>query len=335
VTDFDSAWLEAQNVGTLLGAERGRVLWDAVQETAHIAAAMAELGVYKGGSALLLHRAAPERPLYLFDTFAGHPAGDRSHDDAAAHPAGRFADTDAAAVASLFPGHRVTIVAGPFPPLGSQVWRHLPAWSFVHVDCDLYDSVRAALSTWDQLREGGIMVFDDYGFPDCPGAKRAVDEFFAERQDVSGRALKTGQYLARKIHKAAPRATIPTPLAQGVPMTTHTQWIPITSDGAAPVPGFKCDGCGQVRWGAAPPTEPCELCVSAPAPVSASSSSSTPFDNQGSVIPLTPPPPEGGGPAEPQPATASADQPVSKPGQVESAPPKPASRIPGLSKDAT
>ena len=36
------------------------------------------------------------------------------------------------------------------------------------------------------------MVFDDYGFPTCPGAKAAVDEFFHGRKEVP-LVLPTGQ----------------------------------------------------------------------------------------------------------------------------------------------
>jgi O-methyltransferase len=41
---------------------------------------------------------------------------------------------------------------------------------------------------------GGVMVFDDYGFPSCKGAKKAVDEFFKEKPDI-GLYLQTGQYI--------------------------------------------------------------------------------------------------------------------------------------------
>ena len=36
------------------------------------------------------------------------------------------------------------------------------------------------------------MIFDDYGFPTCPGARQAVDEFFADKREVPF-VLPTGQ----------------------------------------------------------------------------------------------------------------------------------------------
>ena len=177
MTDFDSAWLEAQTAGTLLGAERGRVLWDALQERAALVGEVLELGVYKGGSALLLHRAAPTRQLHLFDTFSGHPVHDGQHDDPHAHPAGRFADTNVNEVAALFRGAPVAIHRGVFP-FSAQYWHPAPALVVAHIDADLYDSIRAACELlWPWVVPGGVMIFDDYGFPDCQGAKRAVDEY--------------------------------------------------------------------------------------------------------------------------------------------------------------
>lgn len=39
------------------------------------------------------------------------------------------------------------------------------------------------------------MVFDDYGFPTCPGARKAVDEFFADKRETPI-VLPTGQAVA-------------------------------------------------------------------------------------------------------------------------------------------
>jgi Macrocin-O-methyltransferase (TylF) len=51
--------------------ENARVL-----ETEHVAGSIAELGVYKGTTAKLLHELLPGRTLWLFDTFEGFDARD-------------------------------------------------------------------------------------------------------------------------------------------------------------------------------------------------------------------------------------------------------------------
>jgi len=42
------------------------------------------------------------------------------------------------------------------------------------------------------------MIFDDYGFPTCPGAQQAVDEFFEDKPEVP-LVLTTGQALVFKL----------------------------------------------------------------------------------------------------------------------------------------
>ncbi len=68
-------------------------------------------------------------------------------------------------------------------------------FALVHVDVDLYEPTLAAFEFfYPRLVPGAVMICDDYGFASCPGARRAVDEFFAGRADVpielpSGQAL--------------------------------------------------------------------------------------------------------------------------------------------------
>ena len=71
--------------------------------------------------------------------------------------------------------------------------------ALAHVDVDIYRSV------WDccefiypRLQVGGAMVFDDYGFPTCPGARKAVDEFFRNKPETPI-ILGTGQALAIRL----------------------------------------------------------------------------------------------------------------------------------------
>lgn len=54
-------------------------------------------------------------------------------------------------------------------------------FALLHVDVDLYQPTRDALEFfWPRLSPGGMVVCDDYGSAKCPGAKRALDEFFAD-----------------------------------------------------------------------------------------------------------------------------------------------------------
>ena len=61
----------------------------------NIPGAFAELGVYKGESAAVLHHMAPGRKFHLFDTFSGFPPSDLAHEtgEAATYTPDRFSDT--------------------------------------------------------------------------------------------------------------------------------------------------------------------------------------------------------------------------------------------------
>jgi hypothetical protein len=161
-----------------------------------IEGARAEVGVYRGATALLLAHAARARDpayrgrdLYLLDSFAGasesgaadlipvrEPGGAaRMH---AFFPAG-VSDTSPELVRGFFREFpEVEIVEGWIP----QVFASLPQtrWAFVHLDVTLHDPTLAALEYFHpRLARGGVIVVDGYGSPFCPGLKRAWDAYCA------------------------------------------------------------------------------------------------------------------------------------------------------------
>lgn len=146
---------------------------DSMLEVARLAppGAFAELGVYRGGSAMRLAEICRARggwPLFLFDTFTGIPFKGEFDD----HRVGDFCDTSVDLVRSRVPD--ATIIAGVFPE--SLVGLDVPPLAFVHVDADQYASVRAALEHFPALMvRGGLLLVDDY---QClNGATMAVNEW--------------------------------------------------------------------------------------------------------------------------------------------------------------
>lgn len=66
-------------------------------------------------------------------------------------------------------------------------------FSFVHIDLDLYQPIIDSLRFfYPRMIKGGIIILDDYGFLDWPGAKKATEEFM---QEVSSNLIRlpTGQ----------------------------------------------------------------------------------------------------------------------------------------------
>lgn len=142
--------------------------------------AIAELGVYRGRTARLLHHYFPDRPLHLFDTFQGFSKKDI---DAERKTTGlnvdenHFADTNVEKVLShINPlNDRVKVFPGYFP---DSITRDIEGelYALVHLDADLYEPTLNGLKHfYDRLSKGGFVIVHDYNA--WPGARKAVDEF--------------------------------------------------------------------------------------------------------------------------------------------------------------
>jgi O-methyltransferase len=112
----------------------------------------------------------------LFDTFAGMPDTHPVHDF---HQRGDFADTSLAAVQAFLSDCRnMSFYPGFFPATADPAKDE--TFSLVHVDVDIYESVKTSCEFFfPRMARGGVMVFDDYGMLTCAGAKLALDEFCA------------------------------------------------------------------------------------------------------------------------------------------------------------
>ncbi len=85
-----------------------------------------------------------------------------------------------------------------FPDVASR------RFAFVHIDVVRYQPIRDSfLFFFPRLVPGGVMVFDDYGYTQFPGAKKAVDECRQHFGDPFFITLPSGQ--AFLIKNAAPK----------------------------------------------------------------------------------------------------------------------------------
>ncbi|MEA2378916.1 MAG: O-methyltransferase [Thermoleophilaceae bacterium] len=170
-----------------LGLAAQRVLDERVE------GAFAEVGVWRGETSSLLHRLAPERRLYLFDTFTGFPDADLPPGATDA----RFRDTSEQAVRRrVGPSQNVVLRPGYVPE--TLVGLEDERFAFVLLDLDLIEPTRASLEFfYPRLSAGGYLVMHDYNNPESDWAcKRAFDAFLADRPeqlvelgDVWGSAL--------------------------------------------------------------------------------------------------------------------------------------------------
>jgi len=180
---------------TLVDRKRLFMLYQLVRQTASLEGSLAECGVFRGGSALLFGKLKPTaKKLYLFDTFGGMPATDAKKD---VHRLGDFSDTSLKHVQNILQGcSNVEFRQGFFPE--TAVGLEAERFSMAHCDMDIHSSVlEFCRFFYPRLVPGGVLIFDDYGFPSCPGAKAAVREFCAS-QGVFEVYLPTGQALIWK-----------------------------------------------------------------------------------------------------------------------------------------
>ncbi len=159
---------------TLVDYPRLEKIINYVNSTNSLPGDIAEVGVYKGGTARLITQSTGKK-VFLFDTFDGMP--DVSDKDL--HHKGDFADTSISHVDSLLTGH-YALYKGIFPRQNAE-YVEFRKFSFVHLDVDIYDSVKECLEFFvPRMVKGGVILLDDYLEPNCPGAKLATDEFCAK-----------------------------------------------------------------------------------------------------------------------------------------------------------
>jgi O-methyltransferase len=180
---------------TLVSEDRCYILASLASQALQLGGEFWECGVYKGGTAMLLAgRLFPSGAhLRLFDTFEGMPETDAVKD---LHKAGDFSDTSLEGVRSRVRGDFVHFHKGLIPETFSGL--ESTRIAFAHVDVDIHSAILACCDfIFPRLCVGGFMVFDDYGFPTCPGARAAVDEFFVGPNAIP-LVLPTGQAVVFK-----------------------------------------------------------------------------------------------------------------------------------------
>jgi len=164
---------------TLVDPVRCYMLYQCALQASRLGADAAEVGVYRGGTARLIAAAMLDAGarVHLFDTFEGMPSTDPAHDE---HRQGDFSDTSLDAVRRNLAGlDNVAFYPGFFPATAPPV-AHM-RFALAHIDVDIYRSVLDCCAFfYPRMVTGGTMVFDDYGFDTCPGAKEGVDEFFRD-----------------------------------------------------------------------------------------------------------------------------------------------------------
>lgn len=178
--------------------ERKYTVYNLLRALHGLAGDTVECGVYNGSTAYFLARANEEtganRNIYLYDSFEGLSAPIAA--DGGYWQTGALSCPEELARANLAGFRNVHFFPGWIPARFGEVADQ--TFCFIHVDVDLYEPTRDSLNFFfPRLRPRGMLVCDDYGFDSCPGARRAMDEYFADLPEQIIH-LPTGQGLVIK-----------------------------------------------------------------------------------------------------------------------------------------
>ncbi len=179
--DFQAALAKIKSY-TLLEEDRLFPLWQFARQARVLPGAMAQVGVFRGGSARLIAQVKEGngQKLYLFDTFEGMPEVNEGID---LHKKGDFKNTSLESVKKIFNDTKDVVFCPGFFPQTSGPAQH-EKFSFVYIDVDIYQSVVDSLNFfYPRMLPGGFIIFDDYMGKHTPGVKKALDEFLADKKE--------------------------------------------------------------------------------------------------------------------------------------------------------
>jgi O-methyltransferase len=153
-------------------------IYASAKRTGRVPGDIAELGVFRGGSARLICEVKRDRALHLFDTFAGLPNSSKSD---SRFRGGSFASSFDSVRSYLDPFPNVHFHVGMFP--ASAAGLDDLRFSFVHLDADLYESTLEGLRWfYPRLNRGGILISHDY-YGSADGAGKAVHEYMGDKPE--------------------------------------------------------------------------------------------------------------------------------------------------------
>jgi O-methyltransferase len=178
------------------GGSNINIILSLLERTREVPGDLAECGVFRGASlcaiALYLVENGLDRQIFALDSFHGF---DRSIDHDL--KLGGEADTEkriggfdrtsfdhvSRKLARLGLAGKVTLLPGYF----AQTLSILPEtrYSFVHLDCDIYESYKQTLTYfYPRMASRGIILLDEYNDPPWPGCNLAVDEFLVDKMET-------------------------------------------------------------------------------------------------------------------------------------------------------
>ncbi len=156
-------------------------LWKLVDETEKTPGDVIEVGVFKGATSAIMGAKLKQNhspaQFICCDTFEGVVKASAADNF---YKGGEHKDTSLGFVTNLltqtFQLNNVVFLKGIFPDeTGHQVQDS--QFRLCHIDVDTYQSGKEVLNwVWERLSPGGIVVFNDFGYPRTRGITQLVEE---------------------------------------------------------------------------------------------------------------------------------------------------------------
>jgi len=200
----DPTFADAQKRwGTIVGMpdDRRFFVFSTAASMRRVEGDTADIGVRYGTSSyfILAGLNAPNKAHHLFDSFEGlsePTVGDMENGKKTRWEKGdlQVDENVTRKNLSMFPNchfHKGWI-PHRFPDVADK------RFALIHIDVDLYEPTRDSLEFfYERVNPGGVIICDDYGLTTCFGARKAVNEFFADKRE-SVIHVPTGQSLVVK-----------------------------------------------------------------------------------------------------------------------------------------
>ena len=166
---------------TIIDVLRLYELWYLVNQTKKLElGCYLEIGIFKGGSGLLIAKAIENfnisSKLYLADTFQGVVKTSVKDSN---YKGGEHFYNDRSNIENLFNKNNINnfnILSGVFPEdTGKYIKEKI---RIIHIDVDAYRGAKDIVEWgYNKLVNNGIIVFDDYGFVGCDGVIKLCEEY--------------------------------------------------------------------------------------------------------------------------------------------------------------
>lgn len=163
-----------------------------------------ECGVGYGQSLItfgvLVKREGKGRQVYAYDSFEGFPEV-HDNDKTGTNNAfkGHFKDARIETIKSLVRKADIEMPEFVKGFVEDTVQHHTGEIALLHIDLDLYEAYKVTLEQlYDKVVSGGVIAFDEYREPNWPGATKAVDEFFADKNVTINKSPFINKYFIIK-----------------------------------------------------------------------------------------------------------------------------------------